>query len=264
MTDEPLVEPEPPAPSIIDLVPDDLALARGQLASGLPTLAESVLRRRIARIEAEGRGGVEELDAARSMLGEALWRQGRPLAAGAALAGVRAVSLERQRPIFAMIEAEALASSGHPDQADTLAQQVVAALGVDEAWRLRAGTPSRIAWPPPAALRTLDRTEADVRASEAAAGSTGSVPDPAQTAAAHASLERARVAYREANLPDADRHLALAVRLDPRLAEDGIDLVERTLGEEPAAERLLLFGDLLKAAGRGAEAAAAYSRAAQA
>jgi predicted negative regulator of RcsB-dependent stress response len=54
------------------------------------------------------------------------------------------------------------------------------------------------------------------------------------------------------------------VRLDPRLAEDGIDLVERTLGEEPAAERLLLFGDLLKAAGRGAEAAAAYSRAAQA
>ncbi len=263
MTDEPMIEPEPPAPSIIDLVPDDLALARGQLASGLPTLAESVLRRRIARIEADGRGGAEELDAARSMLGEALWRQGRPLAAGAALAGVRAVSLERQRPIFAMIEAEALAGSGHPDQADTLAEQVVAALGVDEAWRLRAGAPSRIAWPQPTAFRIPDRAELEAVSPETDRP-TGAPPDPADTAAAHAALERARVAYREGNLPDGDRQLALAVRLDPRLAEDGIGLVERTLDEEPAAERLLLFGDLLKAAGRGPEAAAAFSRAAQA
>lgn len=263
MSDEPTIEPEPPAPSIIDLVPDDLALARGQLASGLPTLAESVLRRRIARIEADGRDGADELDAARSLLAEALWRQGRPLAAGAALEAIRPSSLERRRPIFALIEAEALAHSGHPDQADALAEQVVAALGVDEAWRLRAGTPSRIAWPQPPALRSTERADPEPPPA-GPVRPAGAGPEPGDAAAAHAALERARVAYRDGEVADGDRQLALAVRLDPRLAEDGIGLVERTLGDEPSADRLLLFGDLLKAAGRGPEAAAAYSRAAQA
>ncbi len=70
---------------IIDLIPDDLALARTQLASGLAGLSEAVMLRRIARLETQARGAPEELDAARALLAEALWRQGRPLAAGEAI-----------------------------------------------------------------------------------------------------------------------------------------------------------------------------------
>jgi argininosuccinate lyase len=47
---------------IIDLVADELALARGQLASGLAPIAEATLRRRIAEIGVEG-GSRDELDA---------------------------------------------------------------------------------------------------------------------------------------------------------------------------------------------------------
>ncbi|HET6381474.1 MAG TPA: hypothetical protein VFH63_10665, partial [candidate division Zixibacteria bacterium] len=64
-------------PAYIDLIPDELALAQAQLASGLPGLAEGVLRRHIGRLEAAGRGALAELDAARALLAEALWRQGR-------------------------------------------------------------------------------------------------------------------------------------------------------------------------------------------
>src|SRR6266540_2156905 len=91
-------EPSEPEVTYVDLLPDELSLARAQLASGLPGLAEGVLRRHIARLDASGRGGLDELDAARALLAEALWRQARPMAAGATVQAIRAGSLERRRP----------------------------------------------------------------------------------------------------------------------------------------------------------------------
>ncbi len=66
---------------VVDLVADELTLARAQLASGLPGLAEGTLRRRLGRLEADGAGIGDEADAARAALAEALWRQHRPVAA---------------------------------------------------------------------------------------------------------------------------------------------------------------------------------------
>jgi hypothetical protein len=48
------------------------------------------------------------------------------------------------------------------------------------------------------------------------------------------------------------------------VAAAGIALLEPSLGPKPAAERLVLYGDLLRAAGRERDAAAAYDRAARA
>jgi hypothetical protein len=55
----------------------------------------------------------------------------------------------------------------------------------------------------------------------------------------------------------------VALRLDQRIATEGVALLEPTLSEEPGTERLLLYGDLLRAAGRGSEASIAYDRAAR-
>ena len=71
----------------------------------------------IARLEAGGRGAMEELDAARALLAESLWRQGRPLAGGAVVETIRAGSLERRRPIVLLVEAEAMAAGGDPSAA---------------------------------------------------------------------------------------------------------------------------------------------------
>ena len=88
--------------------------------------------------------------------------------------------------------------------------------------------------------------------------------DPARTAAAHARLEAARQAYL-ANDPDrGDKELMLALRLDLRIAAEGIAILEPTLDDGSGTERLLLYGDLLRAAGRAAEASAVYDRAARA
>lgn len=56
--------------------------------------------------------------------------------------------------------------------------------------------------------------------------------------------------------------MSLALRLDTALAADGVAIIEPTLGGQPGAERLLLYGDLLRAAGRRTEAEGAYDRAA--
>jgi hypothetical protein len=247
--------------STIDLVPNDLALARAQMSSGLATLAEGTASRLIARLAVAGRGSQDQLDAARALLAEALWRQGRPLAAGAAVQQIRASSLERKRPIVKVIEAEALAAAGDADGATAIAEKVVGALGVDEAWRLRGGVASRVAWPLPPSLR------APARRSSRPAG----MPLPAtfeptaeRAAAARSRIDHAREAYEGTDLVEGDRQLAAALRLDPRLGGEGIGMLEATLGEEPDSDRLLLYGDLLRAAGREAEAEAALDRAASA
>jgi hypothetical protein len=245
---------------IVDLMPDELALARAQLESGLYGLAEGVLLRLIAGLEAAGKGGLEELDDARALLAEALWRQGRSMAAGSAIEAIRGTSLERRRPILMLIEAEAVAAAGDPDRAARLAERVVSTIGVDEAWKLRGGVASRITWPAPSSFRL------PARRSEGA-GSLGEtpppVPTPERTAAAHTRLEAARRAFAAAELDDGDRQLAAALRLDQRIAPEGAVILEPTLGEEAPAERLLLYGDLLRAAGREADATVAFDRAAR-
>jgi hypothetical protein len=252
----------PPDEIYVDLIPDELSLARAQLLSGLAGQADGVLRRHIARLEAGGRGAAEELDAARAMLAEALWRQGRPLAAAQAVDAIRAGSLERRRPLVLLIEAEAMAAGGHPERAEALMEQVIDSVGVDEAWRLRGGVPSRLPWPVPASLRPTARrpTQAAVPAAPAAA----TAPSPERTAAAHARLEAARLAYGAGNDLEGDRELGLALRLDPRIGAEGVALVEPSLGPQPGPDRLLLYGDLLRAADRSAEASEAYDRAARA
>ncbi|HEY7737787.1 MAG TPA: hypothetical protein VIC63_01960 [Candidatus Limnocylindria bacterium] len=225
----------------IDLVPDQLALARAQMDAAQYGVVEGTLRRRIATLEATGRNP-EELDAARALLAEALWRSGRPGAAYEAVTAVRPRGVERRRTITMMVEAEGLAAIGEQRQAEGLLERVVNAVGADEAWRLRRGAPSRLDWPTPSW----------------AGPPSGSGPSPAED-----RLGAAAVAYGEGNMATGDRELAIALRRDPRIAVAGIALLEPGLGEQPAAERLVLYGDLLRAAGRERDAAAAYDRAAR-
>jgi tetratricopeptide (TPR) repeat protein len=241
----------------VDLIADDLSLARAQLAGGLAPLAETTLRHRVAEIALE-RGSRDELDAAHALLAEALWRQGRPRAAGAELRSIRASSLERRRPLVAIIEAEAAQADGDPERATSLAEAVLAAAGIDEVWLQRGGVPGLVPWPVPPSMRPSTR------------GTSGSVTEPQarnspeRIADAHRRLEAARAAYGIGEVARGDAELSLALRLDPRVAVAGLELLEAGLGREPAADRLLLYGDLLRAAGRGAEASAAFDRAARA
>lgn len=226
----------------IDLVPDQLALARAQMDAGQYGVVEGTLRRRIATLEATGRNP-EELDAARALLAEALWRSGRPAAAYDAVTAVRPRGVERRRSITMMVEAEGLAAIGEMRQAEGLLERVVNAVGADEAWRLRRGAASRLEWPNP---------------SWAGPSAAGPEASPAED-----RLGAAAIAYGENDLVTGDRELTLALRRDPRMAAAGIVLLEPSLGSQPSAERLVLYGDLLRAAGREREAAAAYNRAAR-
>ena len=253
-----MTDRQPPL-QMVDLLPDQLSLARAQLGSGLHGLAEGVLLRLIAGLEAAGRGGLEELDAARSLLAECLWRQGWPLAAGAVVAGIRATSLERRRPLVMLVEAEALAASGDSDRAARLAERVVSAIGVDEAWKLRGGVATRITWPAPSSFRAPARRPEGIAGPSAVPAS----PTPERTAAAHARVEAARQAFADGDLDEGDRQLAAALRLDPRIGPDGAAILEPSLEKEAPAERLLLYGDLLRAAGREADATIAFDRAAR-
>jgi hypothetical protein len=81
-------------------------------------------------------------------------------------------------------------------------------------------------------------------------------------AAGRQRIEDARVAYVGGDLARGDAEMSIAVRLDPGLAADGVAILEPTLGAQPASNRLILYGDLLRAAGRELEATDAYDRAA--
>ncbi len=254
----------PPGTYYVDLVPDELALARAQIDSGIAATAEAVLLRRIARLAAQGAPALDELDAARALLAEAVWRQGRPVAAGAVAGRIRAGSLERRRPLVMMIEAESLAATGQMDAATSLADRIVGEVGVDEAWRLRAGIPSRLPWPLPVSLRARRPHEVAAARRGLELAPAPAVGDPSRTAAAHARLEAARQAYGLDDVDRGDRELMVALRLDPRIGPEGIGLIEPTLDRQLATHRLLLYGDLLRAAGRNDEASTVYDRAARA
>lgn len=243
----------------VDLLPNDLALARAQLAAGLAPLAEATLRRHAAQLELDGLMASDEMDAVRALLAETVWRLGRPLAASRLIAGIRPSSPERREPRLWLIEAEADATTGHVERAQAAMERIVGAIGVEAAWQLRGGVATRLPWPlpdwmgGPAAVRGRAPAAAEPRPADAA-----------QTAAARARLEFARAAYAADDPTMGDHELALAVRLDAGLADEGMALLEPQLAEGSATSRLLLYGDLLRAAGRTAESAATYERAARA
>lgn len=250
----------------VDLVSDELGLARAQLDAGLPGLAEGTVRRRIAFLEADGGETAPELDALRVLLAEALWRQGRPIGASAALDLVTAGSAQRKLPIVTVIEAEALAASGEPDRAVGAIERVVDAIGVDEAFALRAGVPGRLTWPLPGELSAAPLRAARPpwsSGADAGAGDDDDEKGDEHLAAGRRRLEEARVAYVSGDLRRGDAEMSLALRLDSTLATDGISIIEPTLGGQPDGGRLLLYGDLLRAAGRPGEAERAYDRAAE-
>lgn len=250
------------AVGVIDLVPDELTLARAQLAAGLPALAEGTARRRIALREADGTSGDDELDMLRVLLAEALWRQGRLVGARAALDAMRPSSAQRRLPIVLLIEAESLASSGEPDRAAGALERVIGAVGVDEAYALRAGVPGRLTWPLPGELIPSPSSGRPPWSQSAEEPEATLAEEDARTAAARVRLEEARVAYVAGDIERGDGEMSIAVRLDHELAADGVAIMEPTLGGQPNAERLLLYGDLLRAAGRRVEADRAFDRAA--
>ena len=250
---------------VIDLLSDELTLARAQLDAGQPALAEGTLRTRIAYREADGPVADDELDALRALLAESLWRQGRLVSARYALEAMRPSSPQRRLPIVTLIEAEALAAAGEPDRAIGALERVVAAIGVEEVNDLRAGVSGRLSWPLPAELRPQPARPPRPPWGPAATDDAADVDPPdgdARTAAARGRLEEARVAYVAGDLGRGDAEMSIAVRLDRALAGDGVAILEPTLGGQPAAERLLLYGDLLRAAGRRVEADQAFDRAA--
>ena len=250
---------------VIDLVPDLLALARSQLDAGLPGLAEGTVRRRLARLEADAVAGDDEPDALRVLLAEALWRQGRLVGARHALDGIRAGSPQRRLPMALLVEAESLSAAGERDRATGAMERVVDAIGVDAAYELRGDLPSGLPWPLPSTLAPPvpgpTRAPWTVRPTPALPDEPIEVDDE-RVAAARSRIEEARVAYGAGELDRGDEELSLATRLDPSLAADGVALLEPTLGGRPSVDRLLLYGDLLRAAGREVEANEAYDRAA--
>ena len=255
--------PEAPV-QVIDLVPDELTLARAQLDAGQPGLAEGTVRRRLAWLESEGVGLTDESDALRVLLAEALWRQQRPIVARQALDAVRSSSAQRRLPMAMVVEADALAAVGEADRAAGAMERVIDAIGIDATFALQAGMPGRLRWPLPAEL-TEPAPRRPVRPPWAPSVPPALEPEPAddeRVAAGRSRLEEARVAYVAGDLEQGDGELSIAVRLDPGLAADGVAILEPTLGAQPVAERLLLYGDLLRAAGREVEANEAYDRAA--
>ena len=257
-----------------DLLPDELALARAQIDSGLPALAEPDLRRLVAELEAAGSASAE-LDECRALLAQALWLQQRPQAAGAVLTALPASSEIRERPLIRIIQVDALAASGQLERAGELAERLLSEAGDETVWDLRSGVPSRFAWRDPPRLTPAaptDRPGADAAAEPGRAGGPGDAPRaPGAPLDDRAALARLRLHAARAALDAGDGALAvdelsLALRLDASVADDALPLVERMLPAdgEPETARLVLYGDVLAAAGRSDEAAAAYDRAARA
>jgi len=248
---------------VIDLVADELTLARSQIDGGLPGLAEGTIRRRLAWLDAEEVAPDDETDALRALLAEALWRQGRHVGARQAIDGIRPISPQRRLPVTMLVEAEALAAAGEPDRAAGAMERVVEAIGVDAAFELQGGQPSRLTWPLPSELQARPVRPERAPWSPPPAPRTVDEPvDDERIATGRLRLEEARVSYVAGKLAKGDGEMSIAVRLDPGLAADGVAILEPTLGRQPPAERLLLYGDLLRAAGREVEATEAYDRAA--
>ena len=261
---EPEAVADPDGPQIIDVIADELGLARAQIDAGLVLLAEGTVRRRLATLEADGVTSDDETDALRLLLAESLWRQGRPTAARRALEAIRPSSPQRRLPMAMLIEAETLAAAGEMDRATGAQERLLAAVGPDAAFELAGGAADRLTWPVPESMQPRAGHAPRPPWTARPEGSDAAEPlDDERVAAGRGRLEEARVAYVAGDLDRGDSEMSIAVRLDPALASDGVALIEPTLGTQPSPERLLLFGDLLNAAGREAEATRAYDLAAE-
>jgi hypothetical protein len=261
-------DPESANEHVIDVIADELGLARAQLDAGLPGLAEGTVRRRLALIEADGGDGGDEVDALHLLMAETLWRQQRPMAARAALESIRPGSSQRRLPIAMLIDAETLAAAGESDRAAGAQERLLAAVGPDEAHALRAGVPGRLSWPVPTELagELPPQVRPPWTSATPADHTAAAEPEPSgheRVATARARMEEARVAYVAGDRGRGDGQMSIALRLDPALAPDGVRIIESTLGRQPAADRLVLYGDLLRAAGRESDAQRAYARAAE-
>ena len=261
----PELESEADEVQIIDLIGDDLGLGRAQIAAGLLGLAEGTVRRRLAVLEADGVTSDDETDALRLLLAETLWRQGRPAGARRAIEAIRPASPQRRLPIALLIEAETLAAAGEGDRAAGAQERLLTAVGPDAAFELAEGSADRLTWPLPESMQPgAGRVARPPWTSRSDEDSPEDEPPVVErVAAGRGRLEEARVAYVAGDLARGDSEMSIAVRLDPALAADGVGLIEPTLGTQPSAERLLLYGDLLNAAGRDAEATRAYDLAAE-
>jgi hypothetical protein len=250
---------------IIDLIADELGLGRAQIDAGLLGLAEGTVRRRLAVLEADGVTSDDETDALRLLLAEALWRQGRPVGARRSLEAIRPASPQRRLPIALLVEAETLAAAGEGDRAAGAQERLLAAVGPDAAFEMAAGAADRLTWPLPESMQPgSGRVPRPPWTSRPDDAPTEAEPlDDERVAAGRGRLEEARVAYVAGDLERGDGEMSIAVRLDPALAGDGVGLIEPTLGTQPSPERLLLYGDLLNAAGRDADATRAYDLAAE-
>lgn len=230
-----------------DLISDELTLARGQIEDGLEGLAERTLRRLLSEADAAG-SDPGAVDAMRGTLAEALWRQGRPRAAADVLAEVRGDEVRRV-PLMRAIEADAVAAAGDLERATAMMDALVGDVGVEVIWEIRAGVPSRLAWPQPVELSASD-------------AAPDSAPQRTERhARARARLHAAREALAAGDGDAADDELALALRLDPASAGDGLALIEPHVHPSSSPRRHVVYGDLLAAMGRQAEADAAYERA---
>ena len=158
-----------------------------------------------------------------------------------------------------LVEAEAMAAAGDPDRADALMERVIESVGVDEAWRLRGVLAPGVA---DARLHAPNPASAQ-RRSAARPPRPRPRHSPERTAAAHA-----RPRPRGSPTTPAARTRATASWASPcgstRAWRRRRGLAEPTLGPQPPPDRLLLYGDLLRAAGRTQEASEAYDRAARA
>jgi hypothetical protein len=249
---------------VIDLVRDELALARAQIDAGLHGLAEGTVRRRLAQLEADGISSDDETDALRVLLAETLWRQGRPTSARRSLESIRPASPQRRLPVALLIEAETLSAAGETDRAAGAQERLIAAIGPDAAFELAGGVAGRLTWPLPEEMQPgSGRAPRPPWTAHAGDADEAEPVDDERIAAGRGRLEEARVAYVGGDLARGDAEMSIAVRLDPALAADGVALIEPTLGTQPQRERLLLYGDLLNAAGREAEATRAYDLAAE-
>jgi hypothetical protein len=268
-TDDPSATPDPARETdelqIIDFIADELGLARAQIDAGLVGLAEGTVRRRLAVLEADGVTSDDETDALRLLLAESLWRQGRSTGARRALEAIRPASPQRRLPIALLVEAETLSAAGEGDRAAGAQERLLAAIGADAAFELAAGAADRLTWPLPESMQPgsgrVARPPWTSRPDDISPD--GEPLDDERVAAGRGRLEEARVAYVAGNLARGDSEMSIAVRLEPALAADGVGLIEPTLGTQPSPERLLLYGDLLNAAGRDAEATRAYDLAAE-
>ena len=247
---------------VIDLIRDELALARAQIDAGLLGLAEGTVRRRLAHLEADGVTSDDETDALCLLLAEVLWRQERPISARRSLEAIRPASPQRRLPMAMLIEAETLAATGEADRAAGAQERLLAAIGPDATFEMAGGVTGRLTWPLPEEMQPgSGRVPRPPWTARDAAEATEPIDDE-RMAAGRGRLEESRVAYVAGDLERGDADMSIAVRLDPALAADGVGLIEPTLGTRPPAERLLLYGDLLNAAGREAEATRAYDLAA--